>query len=60
MSKLINKSQVKKYALHLSQTRRGGKFTRVSREFFESIDFALRREIESRVHTHPSKGKTLK
>jgi len=57
---LINKAQVKKYALHLSKERRNGKFTRISGEFLEAINGAVVRAIIDRVHGHPSIGKTLK
>lgn len=60
MSALINKAQVKKYALHQSKERRGGKFTRVSAEFLEAINGAVIRAVIDRVHGHPSVGKTLK
>lgn len=58
--KLINKAQVKKYALHLSKTKRGGKFTRVSSQFLDTINGLVAAEVINRVHSHPSLGKTLK
>ena len=60
MSVLINKAAVKKYALHLSKSNRGGKFTRISGEFLEAINGAVVRAVIDRVHCHPSVGKTLK
>lgn len=38
---------------------RNGKFTRISAEFIADIERLVDRTIHSKVHTHPSKGKTL-
>jgi hypothetical protein len=56
---LLNRMAVKKMALQLSQDHRAGKFTRVSKEFLERINFKLDAIIRSEVQSHPSVGKTL-
>lgn len=56
---LINISNVKRRALDYSHRMRAGKFTRVSKDFLEEIDRLVDRTIQTKVHSHPSKGKTL-
>lgn len=56
---LLNKTNIKKRALQYSQEMRNGKFTRVSAEFISDLERLLDRTIHSKVHMHPSKGKTL-
>lgn len=56
---LTNKSAVKRMALDLSRSTRGGKFTQVSKEFVDECERFLRQHIVNMVHRHPSKGKTL-
>lgn len=60
MSVLINKKAVKVFALHVSKFERGGKFTRVSAEFLEAIDYEVRCAVRKRISQHPSIGVTLK
>ena len=56
---LLNKTHVKRRALQYSQEMRNGKFTRVSSEFLAELERLIDRTIQSKVHTHPGKGKTL-
>jgi hypothetical protein len=55
----INRSSVKKLALHYSASNRAGKFTRVSKDFLERINAKVAGIISEEVHRHPSIGKTL-
>lgn len=57
---LINKKHVKEYALEISKTTRGGKFTRVSAEFLIHIEAVVKERIRSYVQSLPSVGKTIK
>ena len=56
---LLNKTNIRKRALQYSKEIRNGKFTRVSAEFISDLERVVDRTINSKVHTHPSKGKTL-
>lgn len=56
---LVNKARVRNRALQYSKEMRGGKFTRVSAEFIADIERLVDRTIHSKVHMHPSKGKTI-
>lgn len=56
---LINRQAVRRHALELSRSQRLGKFTRVSREFLDSVEAAVRSHIAAQVRSHPSKGRTL-
>jgi len=56
---LLNKTHVKRRALQYSEEMRNGKFTRVSAEFLADLERLVDRTIQSKVQTHPSKGKTL-
>jgi len=57
---LINRAAVRRMALRFSRETRLGKFTRVSAEFLDACELNLYYFIRSRVHAHPSLGKTLK
>lgn len=57
---LINKAHVKKYALEVSATQRGGKFTRVSNEFLIYIESCVKDKVQSYIQHLPSVGKTIK
>lgn len=52
-------SKCKKFAIDFAKHNRSQKFTRVSEEFLISCEVALKSHIESRIKSHPSKGKTL-
>jgi hypothetical protein len=54
----INAAKCKRYALKCCEQRHH-KFTRVSREFLEQVNDAVRNLIANKVSSAPSKGKTL-
>ena len=56
---LLNKSRVKATALEVSKAT-GRKFERVSSEFVAHIEYRTMEAIKAAVHSHPSKGVTLK
>ena len=56
---LINRSQVKQFALHMAKDR-AHKFTRVGGEFYLKCEGHLKAYIRDQVHRHPSVGKTIK
>ena len=57
--KYISKSKCKRFALEFAKANRAHKFTRVSEEFLIACEANLRNFIQSRIKSHPSKGKTL-
>ena len=57
--KLICASKCKKFALDFADANRAKEFTRVSEDFLISCESALKVHIQSRIKSHPSKGKTL-
>ena len=56
--KLINRKQVKLFALSMAETR-AHEFTRVGDEFFVKCEANLKEFIRSHVQRLPSKGKTI-
>jgi len=58
MKSLLNRSACKQFALECAKNR-FHKFTRVSKEFLESIEFNVMATIRQKVAGMPSKGKTL-
>jgi hypothetical protein len=58
MNSLLNKKQVKQYALHVASCR-AHKFTRVGSAFYAKCEAQLRQFIQNQVHRLPSKGKTI-
>jgi hypothetical protein len=58
MSGLLNKRQVKAYALETAKSR-AHKFTRVGGVFFDKCEAHLRTFIRQYVQRLPSKGKTI-
>ena len=56
---LICASKCKKLALDVSKAQRSKKFTRVGVDFLVACEANLKEFIQSRVQSHPSKGKTL-
>ena len=57
---LINQKHVKDFTLHQAKALRPfHPFTRVSRDFMERIDAAVRRAVVNEIKSHPSKGSTL-
>jgi len=58
--KLICVSKCKRHAVEMAkQLRPANKFTRVSEEFLMACEANLKLFINSRIKSHPSKGKTL-
>lgn len=63
MSKIINQSAVRRYALDVLAQERphlAGKFTRVGEDFFNAIETQTRALIRARIVNMPSVGKTLR
>ena len=60
MTSITSPSKVRAYALEASREMRGGKFTRVSKEFLDRMESKLRAIVRDEVHRHPSVGRTLK
>jgi len=58
MASLLNKRQVREYALHRAGLR-AHKFTRVGNGFYVKCEAHLREFIQQYVHRLPSKGKTI-
>ncbi len=56
--KLINRRQVKQFALDMAKSR-AHKFTRVGGDFFLKCEGNLKEFIRSYVQSLPSKGKTI-
>lgn len=60
---LLNKSAVKKFTLALIASERphlADKLTRVSSEYYETIEVKLRSAIREHINTMPTNGKTIK
>lgn len=57
---LLNRSAVKRAAVNLSDIHRNGKFTRVSEEFVQKAEAALKVWMVGYISRHPSIGKTIK
>jgi hypothetical protein len=57
---LVNKKQIKAYALGVSDRTRSGKFRRVSAEFYVTIESHLRKYIVDYISRLPSSGVTIK
>lgn len=58
-TKLLNRAQVKRFALDCAATR-AHRFTRVSASFLLGCETSLKEYIRRQVKSHPSKGKTLR
>ncbi len=58
MSSLLNKKQVKQFALEAAKTR-AHRFTRVGGDFYVKCEGHLRQFIHHHIHRLPSKGKTI-
>jgi hypothetical protein len=50
---------VRKWALDYARTNRAHPFTRVSEQFLNMIEAAVKNAIIERIRRHPSRGKTL-
>jgi len=60
MTTIISPTKLRQFALECSKEMRGGKFTRVSKEFTDRIEAKVRAIVRAEVHSHPSVGCTLK
>jgi hypothetical protein len=60
MCSLLNKRQVKRFALDAAANTRAHKFTRVGSEFYAQCEANLRQFITNYVKRLPSKGKTIR
>ena len=58
MHTLINRRQVKQYALERARSR-AHKFSRVGSDFYVKCEAHLREFIQNYIHRLPSKGKTI-
>jgi hypothetical protein len=57
---LINQKHVKNYALYQAKALRPfHPFTRVSKNFLERVEAAVRQAVINEIKAHPSKGTTL-
>jgi hypothetical protein len=59
-TKLINRRQIKEFALAVAQTHRPNRFSRVSGEFLLRVEGQVKEFIRSYIHQLPSAGKTIK
>ena len=57
---LINRKQVKEYALTIAPQMRAHKFHRCGADFLDQIEADMRALIKARIKQQPSKGKTLR
>lgn len=55
---LLNKAQVKKYALECAKSR-AHTFTRVSKSFIDQVEADLMNSVRVKINALPSKGKTI-
>ena len=58
-TKLLNRSQVKKFTMAMAKEHRAHKFTRVGGEFYLKCEAHLKEFIRGYLHRLPSKGKTI-
>ena len=56
---LVNRSQVKEFALRVAHTQFGSRFTRVGACFLDEFTEEVERLLATKVKRHPSRGKTL-
>ena len=54
----LNRAKVKELALAISRNT-GRPFTRVSGEFLEQVNARVAEHVAAKIHSAPSKGKTL-
>jgi hypothetical protein len=60
-SHLINRSEVRKFILDMfARSRPHLRFSRVSQEALDKLEYWLREKIRGEIHSHPSVGKTFK
>jgi|688.fasta_scaffold299580_6 hypothetical protein len=59
MASLINRSACKKFVLSVAEDTRTKKFTRVSADVFDHLEYVMQKAIRDLVRTHPTIGKTI-
>ena len=57
---IIIKTNIKAYALHVSEAKRNGRFTRISQNAIDRWEARLKAIIDDDIYRHPSKGVTIK
>ena len=57
---LINKKQIKIFALSIAPELRAHKFTICGADFIAQIELDVRAQIKARIKQQPSRGKTLR
>lgn len=56
---ILNKKNTKAYILRRANHFRGGRFTRISKQFLINLEYEVEMMIDNAIRNHPSKGKTL-
>jgi len=56
---ILNKKHTKLYILRKADHLRGGRFTRISKNFLVDLEVNVEMMIDNAIRNHPSKGKTL-
>lgn len=59
-SSVLNKTRYKRFVLEMSKKTRAHRFRSVSEDFINEAETALRLWTMHRLHSTPSKGKTIK
>ena len=59
MASLINRSACKKFVLSVAEDTRTKKFTRVSADVFDHLEYVIQKAIRDLVRTHPTVGTTI-
>lgn len=59
MSSKLNKKHTMVYIKHRANHLRGGRFTRVSKQFLIDLEARMEMLIDEAIRQHPSVGKTL-
>lgn len=59
MASLINRSACKKFVLSVAENTRAKKFTRVSADVFDHLEYVMQKAIRDLVRTHPTVGCTI-
>ena len=59
MASLINRSACKKFVLSVAENTRAKKFTRVSADVFDHLEYVMQKGIRDLVRTQPTLGKTI-
>lgn len=56
---VLNKKHTKLYILRKADLLRGGRFSRISKNFLLTLEYEVEILIDNAIRNHPSKGKTL-